>query len=80
MGWATPVAQSRLRAVAAKPTALTASDLMTPKSITITSDDPLSRAAELMVEHGIVGLPVTDPKDKVCGIVTRTDIVRAIAK
>ena len=53
---------------------------MTPKLITITSNDQLSRAAELMIEHGISGLPVTDPKDILCGIITKTDIVRAIAK
>ena len=53
---------------------------MTPKPITITSNDPLSRAAELMIKHGISDLPVTDPKGKVCGIATKADIVRAIAK
>lgn len=64
----------------AKLTAITASDLMTPKPVTITANDLLSRAGELMIEHGISGLPVTDPKDRLCGIITKTDIVRAIAK
>lgn len=64
---------------AAKLTAMTASEVMTPKPFTITPDDLLSRAAELMIEHGISGLPVVDPKGRVRGIVTKTDIVRAIA-
>lgn len=68
-----------LLVASAKLTAMTASDLMTPKPVTITPNDLLSRAAELMIERGISGLPVTDPKSKVCGIVTKTDIVRAIA-
>lgn len=64
---------------AAKLTAITASDLMTPNPITIRPDDLLSRAAEIMVQHGISGLPVTDDRGRVRGIVTKTDIVRAVA-
>lgn len=62
-----------------KLTAITASDLMTPNPTTVVPDDLLSHAAELMIEHGISGLPVTDGKGKVRGIVTKTDIIRAIA-
>jgi CBS domain-containing protein len=69
-----------LQLPSAKLTAMTASDLMTTRPVTITSNDLLSRAAELMIEHGISGLPVTDPKGNVRGIVTKTDVVRAIAK
>ena len=63
----------------AKLTAMTVSDLMTPNPTTITPADMLSRAAELMIEHGISGLPVTDSRGRVRGIVTKTDVVRAIA-
>ena len=63
----------------AKFTAVTASDIMTPKPITITSEELLSRAAELMIEHGISGLPVMDSKGRVQGILTKTDVIRAIA-
>ena len=66
-------------APAAKLTAITASDLMTPNPITVRPDDLLSRAAEIMIQHGISGLPVTDDKGRVRGIVTKTDIVRAVA-
>lgn len=64
---------------AAKLAAMTASEVMTPKPVTITPDDLLSRAAELMIEHGISGLPVVDARGKVLGIVSKTDVVRAIA-
>jgi CBS domain-containing protein len=63
----------------AKLAALTASDIMTPNTVTITAEDVLSRAAELMIEHGFSGLPVIDAKRKVRGIITKTDITRAIA-
>lgn len=63
----------------AKLTAMTASDVMTPHPVTVTADDLLSRAAELMIEHGISGLLVLDPKGRVRGIITKTDVVRAIA-
>ena len=63
----------------AKLTAMTASDVMTPNPVTVTPDDLLSRAAELMIEHGISGLPVLDPKGMVRGVITKTDVVRAIA-
>jgi len=63
----------------AKLTAMTATDVMTPNPVTVTPDDLLSRAAELMIEHGISGLPVLDPKGMVRGVITKTDVVRAIA-
>lgn len=64
---------------AAKLTAIMAYDLMTPNPTTIEPDNLLSRAAEIMIERGISGLPVTDGKGRVRGIVTKTDIVRAVA-
>ncbi len=67
-----------LLAPSAKLTAMTAADLMTPNPITISSEEPLSRAAELMIEHGISGLPVVDAKGRLHGMVTKTDIIRAI--
>jgi len=63
----------------AKLTAMTAMDIMTPRPVTVTPEDSLSHAAELMIEHGISGLPVIDPKGRVRGIITKTDVVRSIA-
>lgn len=62
----------------AKLAAMTALDVMTTKVITVTPDEPMPRAAELMIENGISGLPVVDEKGRLRGIVTKTDIVRAI--
>jgi CBS domain-containing protein len=74
-----PEKRKTLLPAPAKLTAMTASDVMTPNPLTVALDDALSRAAELMIEHGISGLPVVDSKNRVRGIVTKTDIVRAIA-
>jgi len=62
----------------AKLTSMTALDVMAVKLITVILDEPLTRAAELMVENGISGLPVVDERGRLRGIVTKTDIVRAI--
>jgi CBS domain-containing protein len=63
----------------AKLTAMTAMDIMTSNPHTIRPEEALSHAAELMIQHGISGLPVVDKKGRVLGIITKTDIVRAVA-
>jgi len=55
-----------------------AADIMTPNPVTIEVYDDVSTAALLMIRHGISGLPVVKGSLLV-GIVTKTDIVRAIA-
>ena len=55
-----------------------AADIMTPNPVTIEVDDDVSTAALLMIRHGISGLPVVKGS-LLAGIVTKTDIVRAIA-
>jgi CBS domain-containing protein len=49
------------------------SQAMTTKVVTITSDEPLDRAMELMREHEIKRLPVVDA-GKLVGIITLTDL------
>lgn len=63
----------------AKLTSMTALDAMTPKPITVTADDSLSHAAEIMVQRGISGLPVLDQEGRLRAIVTKSDIIRALA-
>jgi len=63
----------------AKLTAMSAMDIMTSNPYTIRPEEALSHAAELMIEHGVSGLPVVDKKGRVLGIITKTDIVRAVA-
>ncbi|HDI75072.1 MAG: hypothetical protein DRJ52_02910 [Thermoprotei archaeon] len=55
-----------------------AEDLMTPDPITVRDNEDLVSAARLMIHHGISGLPVVNEKEDLVGIVTKTDIVRAI--
>jgi CBS domain-containing protein len=64
----------------AKIRAMTASDIMKPNPITVRSEEPLTKAARLMIEHGISGIPVVDSKKVLRGIVTKTDIIRAAAR
>jgi CBS domain-containing protein len=54
-------------------------DIMTPNPITVDVNDDVSVASLLMVRHDISGLPVVR-KSNLAGIVTKTDIVNAIAK
>ena len=57
----------------------TAGEVMTSDPVTITPDKPLSDAARLMHERSIHRLPVLDAECQVVGILTRGDIVRAMA-
>lgn len=54
-------------------------DIMTPNPITVNANDDVSVAALLMIRHDISGLPVLR-KSILAGIITKTDIVNAIAK
>lgn len=58
---------------------LTARDIMTSNPITVQQDADLASAAKLMTTHGISGLPVSDEGATLVGIVTKTDITRAIS-
>lgn len=60
--------------------ARTAGEAMTTPAITILARKHVSDAARLMTEHGIKRLPVVDAYDKLVGIVTRSDLVRAFAR
>jgi predicted transcriptional regulator len=47
--------------------------------ITITPDATIIEAARKMVEHKVKGLPVIDGEEKLIGIITQSDVARAIA-
>lgn len=55
-----------------------ATDIMTPNLVVINVKEDVSTAALLMIRNGISGLPVVR-EELLAGIVTKTDIVRAIA-
>ena len=54
-------------------------DIMTPNPVTVDVNDDVSVAALLMIRHDISGLPVVR-KSALAGIITKTDIVNAIAE
>ena len=52
-------------------------DIMTRDPITVSPDDTVEHAAQLMLENTISGLPATDEKGAVVGILTHSDVFRA---
>lgn len=57
----------------------TVGEVMTRQTVTTTPDKPLKEAARLMHERQIQRLAVLDAAGRVIGILTRGDIVRAMA-
>lgn len=55
------------------------SDIMRPDPITTRPDSDLADAAYILVRNTISGLPVTNPRGSLVGIITKTDIVKALA-
>lgn len=62
-----------------KITASKVSDIMEKDIVTIPANIEIEDVATLMIEKEIYYLPVVD-KDKLVGVITKKDIVRAIAK
>ena len=58
---------------------LPVSDVMTSDLITVTPITTIARAAQLMLEHKVGGLPVVD-RGKLVGIITESDIFRMLVK
>ena len=56
----------------------TVEEIMIKKVCTVHSSTPLTRVLQLMVETRDKSFPVTDEKDRLLGIVSRGDIVRAL--
>ena len=52
-------------------------DIMTRNPVTVAPDDTVERAAQLMLENTVSGLPVVDDKGSLAGIITQSDIFRA---
>lgn len=53
-------------------------DVMTPEVVAVGVDAPLTEIVELMEKHRVKRVPVTD-KDRVVGVVSRADLLRALA-
>ena len=56
-----------------------ARDMMTKHVVTASKDATLPELAELMISHGVKRIPIVD-SGKVIGIVSRSDLLRAISK
>ncbi|MDP3183084.1 MAG: CBS and ACT domain-containing protein [Desulfobaccales bacterium] len=52
-------------------------EIMTRDPISVSQDDTVERAAQLMLEHTISGLPVVDAHGALLGIITQSDVFRA---
>ena len=52
-------------------------DVMTRGAVTVRAMTPLSAATDLLLRHRINCLAVTDERDKVIGIMTSTDLLKA---
>jgi CBS domain-containing protein len=57
----------------------TVKEVMTDQVVSVHPDKPLREAAKMMHADGYRRLPVTDASGKVIGILTRGDIIRAMA-
>ena len=55
-------------------------DVMTTNVISVGPDTSVWEAARLIDRHGVRRLPVIDPDDYVVGVLTRSDLVRAMAR
>lgn len=53
-------------------------NLMTRDVITVTPDTSLAEAAHLLVTHRISGLPVVDAEQRLLGVITEADFLRAM--
>ena len=55
----------------------TARDLMQTQVVTVAPHDPLHAVQRLFTQEGIHGAPVVDDEERVLGVITSTDILRA---
>ena len=51
-------------------------EIMTAKPLTVSSEDDLREAVELLIEEKIGGIPVIDDTEGLVGIVTYVDVLR----
>jgi CBS domain-containing protein len=58
---------------------LTVSDLLTDDLLTISEEEDLARAADIMIKNKISGVPVVDENKNLIGVVSKTDIVDAFS-
>ena len=58
----------------------TVTDIMTPEFIYVATDTRLTRVLQLMVDHRIRSMPVIDGDQRLAGIISREDVMRALQR
>jgi CBS domain-containing protein len=56
---------------------LTAGDIMTEKPATVDVEAPITEVIQILQEHRILRVPVTE-RGRLVGIISRSDIIRAV--
>jgi acetoin utilization protein AcuB len=56
---------------------LQVNEIMSRNPVRVSQDDTVERAAQIMLEHTISGLPVVDAAGNLVGIITQSDVFRA---
>lgn len=64
--------------VSAAPPHTPVQDVMTPATATVGPQSRIERAARLMLQHDIRGLPVVDQDGMLLGVLTASDLLRAM--
>lgn len=59
---------------------LTVREIMTPNPVTISPDETIGAAAQLLLKFMIGGLPVIDHEGNLVGIITESDIFRVVVR
>jgi CBS domain-containing protein len=70
-----PIGGLRRRKERSRAGGLTAADLMTAPPVTISAEQPVSAAAQLMYSRKVKRLPVVDASQRLVGIVSRADVL-----
>jgi CBS domain-containing protein len=60
--------------------ASTVADMMTPDPVTVSPQDSVRDAARIIAERGHNRLPVVDEQGSLVGVVTRVDVLAALAR
>ena len=58
----------------------TVADIMTSEFIYVGTDTKLTRVLQLMVDHRIRSMPVIDSDQRLAGIISREDVMRALQR
>lgn len=58
----------------------TVSEMMTSEFIYVAMDTKLTRVLQLMVDHRIRSMPVIDKDQRLAGIISREDVMRALQR